>query len=54
LFEIIARFMIACDQCGIWFHGNCVEVSEEDAELMKEENVAFVCCECKKPGTTVF
>ncbi|KAI8343674.1 hypothetical protein BC941DRAFT_509088 [Chlamydoabsidia padenii] len=23
-------FMIACDTCGIWFHGNCVGVSEFD------------------------
>ncbi|SAL94943.1 hypothetical protein [Absidia glauca] len=23
-------FMIACDTCGVWFHGNCVGVSELD------------------------
>ncbi|KAI8877601.1 hypothetical protein K501DRAFT_337296 [Backusella circina FSU 941] len=23
-------FMIACDLCGVWFHGNCVGVAEHD------------------------
>lgn len=23
-------FMIACDQCGVWFHGNCVGIAESD------------------------
>jgi hypothetical protein len=24
-------FMIACDQCEVWFHGRCVGVREGDA-----------------------
>jgi len=47
---IVARFMIACDQCGSWFHGNCMEINEDMAASMEMENIPFVCPECKKPG----
>ena len=42
--------MIACDQCGSWFHGSCVGINEEMAEDMEKENLPFVCPECKKLG----
>ena len=42
--------MIACDQCGSWFHGSCVGINEEMAEDMEKENLPFVYPECKKPG----
>jgi hypothetical protein len=35
-------FMIACDLCGVWFHGNCVNVAEHD---QVEE---WYCRRCKK------
>ena len=40
--------MIACDQCGGWFHDSCVGIDEEIAEDMEKENSPFVCPECKK------
>lgn len=42
--------MISCDQCGDWFHGNCVDVTEEAGKLMEESNKSFVCSKCKKTG----
>lgn len=42
--------MIPCDQCGNWFHGNCVGINEDVPGSMEKENIAFVCPECKKRG----
>ena len=36
---IVARFMIARDQCGSWFHGSCVGINEDMATSMETENI---------------
>lgn len=36
------QFMIQCDMCDDWFHGKCVNVTEEDAKEMNE----FLCQRC--------
>lgn len=36
------RFYIGCDMCANWFHGACVQVSQEDAQSMDE----WTCAEC--------
>eukprot|EP01137_Pigoraptor_chileana_P023900 Opistho-2@90972 len=35
-------FMIACDRCDEWFHGECVRITANDAETM----ASFVCPPC--------
>jgi len=35
-------FMIGCDECGEWYHGPCIGVSEAQAEKVKK----FVCVRC--------
>ena len=35
-------FMIACETCSEWYHGNCVHVTEQEAESMNE----WVCQKC--------
>ncbi|XP_021961175.1 CXXC-type zinc finger protein 1 isoform X2 [Folsomia candida] len=29
------RFMIACDNCEEWFHGDCINITESDAKVIK-------------------
>ncbi|ORY99536.1 hypothetical protein BCR41DRAFT_218193 [Lobosporangium transversale] len=38
--------MIQCDNCRQWFHGACVDVTDEIAELMELKNEKFFCDPC--------
>jgi len=39
-------FMIACDVCDDWFHGECVGISEEEGIKM-EKYICRLCQECE-------
>jgi len=40
----IERFMIMCEKCEEWFHGECINLSEEQASFIKH----FFCSGCLK------
>ena len=40
--------MIYCDQCGEWFHGDCIGITEEEGNKMADNDVSFICHECRK------
>eukprot|EP01122_Echinamoeba_exundans_P008002 TRINITY_DN2574_c0_g1_i2.p1 TRINITY_DN2574_c0_g1~~TRINITY_DN2574_c0_g1_i2.p1 ORF type:complete len:268 (-),score=56.19 TRINITY_DN2574_c0_g1_i2:31-834(-) len=37
-------FMIACDKCDDWFHGECVNISSKDAKKMS----SYTCAQCEQ------
>ncbi|EDW56461.1 GM20479 [Drosophila sechellia] len=39
-----SRFMIGCDGCEEWYHGDCIGITEKDAEHIKQ----YYCRRCKK------
>ncbi|XP_062572423.1 CXXC-type zinc finger protein 1-like, partial [Saccostrea cucullata] len=39
-----SRFMIGCDNCEEWYHGDCIGVTQKDAELIKH----FYCTSCRQ------
>ncbi|KAB0795122.1 hypothetical protein PPYR_11961 [Photinus pyralis] len=42
------RFYVGCDLCNNWFHGDCVDITEESSKTMTE----FVCSECRHARDT--
>lgn len=38
------RFMIACDRCEEWYHGDCISVTPKQAEQIK----TFYCHQCRR------
>ena len=38
----IPRFMIACDRCDQWFHGECIGISEKEGEFID----LYFCDDC--------
>ncbi|XP_053392915.1 nucleosome-remodeling factor subunit BPTF-like [Mercenaria mercenaria] len=43
-----SRFYIGCDLCSNWYHGECVNISEQQSKYID----AFVCDDCKKQQET--
>lgn len=40
----VKEFMIACDKCNEWFHGECIEISEKQSEFID----LYYCANCAK------
>ncbi|KAI8640387.1 hypothetical protein BD408DRAFT_476716 [Parasitella parasitica] len=40
----VKEFMIACDRCNEWFHGECIEISEKQSEFID----LYYCENCAK------
>ena len=49
----VPRFMICCDRCEEWFHGDCVGITEARGRLMERNGEDYVCpnCSAKKSHT---
>ncbi|CAB0044321.1 unnamed protein product [Trichogramma brassicae] len=44
-----SRFMIACDSCEEWYHGDCINITEKEAKHIKQ----FFCAKCKEEDPTL-
>lgn len=42
----VFRFMICCDRCQEWFHGDCVGISEKRGRLMEKNGEDYICPNC--------
>ncbi|XP_025787897.1 death-inducer obliterator 1 [Puma concolor] len=40
------RFMICCDRCEEWFHGDCVGISEARGRLLERNGEDYICPHC--------
>ncbi|KAK4329393.1 hypothetical protein Pmani_000248 [Petrolisthes manimaculis] len=47
----VSRFMIGCDKCEEWYHGDCINVTETEANKIKK----FFCkkCRLKQPSLEI-
>ena len=43
------RFMIGCDKCEEWFHGNCISITQEYAKRIQH----FYCLLCREKDPTL-
>ncbi|XP_057341133.1 CXXC-type zinc finger protein 1-like [Microplitis mediator] len=44
-----SRFMIGCDACEEWYHGDCINITEKDAKYIKQ----FFCVRCREEDSTL-
>ncbi|KAI1890855.1 hypothetical protein AGOR_G00157900 [Albula goreensis] len=40
------RFMICCDRCEEWFHGDCVGITEARGRLLERNGEDYICPNC--------
>lgn len=43
-----SMFMICCDQCGEWFHGDCIDITEAEGDRMGKDDISFICNWCQQ------
>lgn len=43
---IAPRFMICCDSCQEWFHGDCVGIHETAGRKMDTKGQEYICTRC--------
>ena len=46
-------FMICCDHCGEWYHGDCVGITTEIGQEMNDDNKEYTCPCCTSDTTLV-
>lgn len=44
-----SRFMIACDACEEWYHGDCIRISEKEAKHIRQ----YFCIRCTEEDPTL-
>lgn len=47
------RFMICCDKCNDWFHGNCVQVNKAMSKEFERIGKEWRCPACRGEGSAV-
>ena len=47
------RFMICCDHCDEWYHGDCVGITPDNELEMKGDNKEYICPSCTSVTTLV-
>ncbi|XP_059837018.1 death-inducer obliterator 1-like isoform X2 [Hypanus sabinus] len=47
------RFMICCDRCEEWFHGDCVGITMARGRLLERNGEDYICPDCSPPTKTL-
>ena len=47
------RFMICCDHCNEWYHGDCGGITPDNELEMKRDNKEYICPSCISITTLV-
>ena len=45
------RFIICCDHCDEWYHGDCVGITPDNELEMKGDNKEYICPSCTSVTT---
>lgn len=45
---------VACDDCGVWYHGSCIELCSNDFAMLERSNVQWLCHKCDSINNDTF
>ena len=45
---------VCCDDCNVWHHKSCIELSTHDCELLQRSNVQWYCCKYESLNVDTF
>ena len=43
-----------CDECGIWHHKSCGDISSKEMEYLERSSVVWLCCKCDSVNVDTF
>ncbi|VDI67454.1 Hypothetical predicted protein [Mytilus galloprovincialis] len=48
------KHAICCDECSIWYHSDCLELSASKLRNIQNINVSWICCKCSTQNVGSF
>ena len=45
---------VCCDECGIWHHKSCGDISSKEMEYLERSSVVWLCCKCESVNVDTF
>ena len=45
---------VCCDECGIWHHKSCGDISTKEMEYLERSSVVWLCCKCESVNVDTF
>ena len=45
---------VCCDNCKLWYHPECIELSSSKVNVLQFSNISWICCHCESQNVYSF
>ena len=51
---VIHQRAVCCDNCKLWYHSECIELSSSKINVQQFSNISWICCHCESLNVDSF